>query len=321
MGDNMAKLLEGKVAIVTGAGRGLGREEALALAKHGAKVIVNDVGGSTNGKGEFHGPADDVVKEIKEMGGEAAPNYESVTSFEGAKRIIDQAIETFGKLDILVNNAGILRDKMVFNMTEEEFDAVIAVHLKGTFNCTRHATNYWRAESKAGKPVAGRIINTASDAGLLYNPGQSNYGAAKAGIAAFTLIVAKEVAKYGVTANVVVPVARTRLTTEATPSLAPMMGTKEEFEKKYGYDVLSPKAMAPLVVYLASDDAADITGQVIRVVGGNLWLLHSWRSSEPVKREPPGFWEPEEIGPKLRDLIAKAPQREELAGIIMSVLS
>nr|MDO8077969.1 SDR family oxidoreductase [Candidatus Freyarchaeota archaeon] len=317
----MAKLLEGKVAIVTGAGRGLGREEALALAKHGAKVIVNDVGGSTNGKGEFHGPADDVVKEIKEMGGEAAPNYESVTSFEGAKRIIDQAIETFGKLDILVNNAGILRDKMVFNMTEEEFDAVIAVHLKGTFNCTRHATNYWRAESKAGKPVAGRIINTASDAGLLYNPGQSNYGAAKAGIAAFTLIVAKEVAKYGVTANVVVPVARTRLTTEATPSLAPMMGTKEEFEKKYGYDVLSPKAMAPLVVYLASDDAADITGQVIRVVGGNLWLLHSWRSSEPVKREPPGFWEPEEIGPKLRDLIAKAPQREELAGIIMSVLS
>ncbi|MHA1209004.1 MAG: SDR family oxidoreductase [Candidatus Freyarchaeota archaeon] len=317
----MAKLLEGKVAIVTGAGRGLGREEALALAKHGAKVIVNDVGGGTNGKGEFHGPADDVVKEIKEMGGEAAPNYESVTSFEGAKRIIDQAIETFGKLDILVNNAGILRDKMVFNMTEEEFDAVIAVHLKGTFNCTRHATNYWRAESKAGKPVAGRIINTASDAGLLYNPGQSNYGAAKAGIAAFTLIVAKEVAKYGVTANVVVPVARTRLTTEATPSLAPMMGTKEEFEKKYGYDVLSPKAMAPLVVYLASDDAADITGQVIRVVGGNLWLLHSWRSSEPVKREPPGFWEPEEIGPKLRDLIAKAPQREELAGIIMSVLS
>ncbi|MHA1578355.1 MAG: SDR family oxidoreductase [Candidatus Freyarchaeota archaeon] len=317
----MAKLLEGKVAIVTGAGRGLGREEALALAKHGAKVIVNDVGGSANGKGEFHGPADDVVKEIKEMGGEAAPNYESVTSFEGAKRIIDQAIETFGKLDILVNNAGILRDKMVFNMTEEEFDAVIAVHLKGTFNCTRHATNYWRTESKAGKPVAGRIINTASDAGLLYNPGQSNYGAAKAGIVAFTLIVAKEVAKYGVTANVVVPVARTRLTTEATPSLAPMMGNKEEFEKKYGYDVLSPQAMAPLVVYLASDDAADITGQVIRVVGGNLWLLHSWRSSEPVKREPPGFWEPEEIGTKLRDLVAKAPQREELAGIIMSVLS
>ncbi len=310
------KLLENKVAVITGAGRGLGRAHALYFAEQGARMIVNDVG-----RKEDDYLADLVVDEIVSRGGTAQSNYEDVSGFEGAKRIIDQAVREFGGLDILVNNASILRDRMIFNMTAEEFDAVIAVHLKGTFNCTRHATNYWRAESKAGKPVAGRIINTASDAGLLYNPGQSNYGAAKAGIAAFTLIVAKEVAKYGVTANVVVPVARTRLTTEATPSLAPMMGTKEEFEKKYGYDVLSPKAMAPLVVYLASDDAADITGQVIRVVGGNLWLLHSWRSSEPVKREPPGFWEPEEIGPKLRDLIAKAPQREELAGIIMSVLS
>ncbi len=317
----MAKILEGKVVIVTGAGRGLGREEVLLLAKHGAKVIVNDMGGSHDGKGEFHGPADDVVKEIKEMGGEAAPNYESVTDFEGAKRIIDQAINTFGKLDILVNNAGILRDKMIFNMEESEFDYVIAVHLKGTFNCTRHATNYWRAESKAGKPVSGRIINTTSDAGLLYNVGQSNYGAAKAGIVAFTLIVAKEVARYGVTANVVVPVARTRLTTEATPSLAPMMGKKEDFEKRYGYDVLGPEAMAPLVVYLASDDAKDITGQVIRVVGGNLWLMHSWKSSEPVKRTPKGFWNPEEIGTPLKELVAKAPPREELAGIIMGALS
>ncbi|MFB0562420.1 MAG: SDR family NAD(P)-dependent oxidoreductase [Candidatus Lokiarchaeia archaeon] len=317
----MAGMLEGKVAIVTGAGRGLGREEALLLAKHGAKVIINDVGGSHDGKGEFHGPADDVVKEIKDMGGDAAPNYESVTDFEGAKRIIDQAIDTFGKLDILVNNAGILRDKMVFNMEEAEFDAVIAVHLKGTFNCTRHATNYWRAESKAGKPVAGRIINTTSDAGLLYNVGQSNYGAAKAGIVSFTLIVAKEVSRYGVTANVAVPVARTRLTTEATPSLAPMMGNKEDFEKKYGYDVLGPEGLAPLIAYLASDDAADITGQVIRVVGGNMWLMHSWKSSEAVKRDPAGFWEPKEIGPKLKELVAKAPPREELAGIIMGVLS
>lgn len=313
--------LKGKVAVVTGAGRGLGREEALLLAKYGAKVIVNDVGGSYDGKGEFHGPADDVVNEIKKMNGEAAPNYESVTSFKGAKNIIDQAISTFGRLDILVNNAGILRDKMIFNMEEEDFDAVIAVHLKGTFNCTRHACNYWRAESKEGKPVAGRIINTSSDAGLLYNPGQSNYGAAKAGITAFTLIVAKEMARYGVTANVIVPVARTRLTTEATPSLAPVMGTKEEFEKRYGYDPLGPEMMAPLVVFLASDEAKDVTGQVIRVVGGNLWLLHSWRSSEIVKRVPKGMWQPEEIGPKLRELIAKAPKREDLAGVIMSALS
>jgi NAD(P)-dependent dehydrogenase (short-subunit alcohol dehydrogenase family) len=254
------------------------------------------------------------------MKGEAAANYESVTSFQGAKKIIDQAISTFGKLDILVNNAGILRDKMIFNMEEEEFDAVIAVHLKGTFNCTRHACNYWRAESKEGKPVAGRIINTTSDAGLLYNPGQSNYAAAKAGIVGFTLVVAKEMVKYGVTANVVVPVARTRLTTEATPSMAPMMGTKEDFEKKYGYDVLGPEMMAPLVVYLASDDAKDITGQVVRVVGGNLWLMYSWKSSEVAKRSPPGMWKPEEIGQKLKPLIAKAPPREELAGIVLSVL-
>nr|MDO8099503.1 SDR family NAD(P)-dependent oxidoreductase [Candidatus Njordarchaeota archaeon] len=312
--------LKGKVAIVTGAGRGLGREESLLLAKYGAKVLVNDVGGATDGKGKFTGPADDVVKEIKALGGEAAPNYESVTSFEGAKKIIDQAISQFGKLDILVNNAGILRDKMVFNMEEEEFDSVIAVHLKGTFNCTRHACSYWRNESKAGKPVAGRIICTASDAGLLYNPGQSNYGAAKAGIAAFTLIVAKEMEKYGVTANVVVPLARTRLTTDATPQLAPMMGTKESFENKYGYDVLAPEMMAPLVVYLSSDDAKGISGQVIRVVGGNLWLLASWQSGERVKRTPPGKWTPEEIGPVLKQLLPKAPKREELQTVLGSAL-
>lgn len=312
--------LKGKVAIVTGAGRGLGRDESLLLAKYGAKVIVNDMGGATDGKGQFKGPADDVVKEIKDMGGEAAPNYESVTSFQGAKKIIDQAVSAFGKLDILVNNAGILRDKMVFNMEEEEWDAVIAVHLKGTFNCTRHACSYWRNESKAGKPVAGRIICTASDAGLLYNPGQSNYGAAKAGIAAFTLIVAQEVAKYGVTANVVVPLARTRLTTDATPDMAPFMGTKESFEKKYGYDILAPEMMAPLVVYLASDDAKGISGQVIRVVGGSLWLLRSWQSGEQVKRSPPGKWDPEEIGPILKQLLTKGPKREDARSVLVSAL-
>nr|MDO8061836.1 SDR family NAD(P)-dependent oxidoreductase [Candidatus Freyrarchaeum guaymaensis] len=158
----MAGLLKGKVAIVTGAGRGIGRREALTLAQEGAKVVVNDIGGGFDGRGQHHGPADEVVKEIKDMGGEAVPNYESVSDFQAAKRIIDTAIDSFGKLDILVNNAGILRDRMIFNMTEEEWDAVINVHLKGTFNCTRHACAYWRAEAKAGKPVAGRIINTAS---------------------------------------------------------------------------------------------------------------------------------------------------------------
>ena len=312
----MPKLLEDKVAIVTGAGRGIGRGDALLLAKKGAKVVVNDVGGGFDGKGEHHGPADDIVKEIRDFGGEAVTNYDSVVDFQAAKRIIDTAISNFGKLDILVNNAGILRDRMIFNMTEEEWNDVLDVHLKGTFNCTRHACAYWREQHKAGKPVAGRIINTVSDAGLVYNPGQSNYGAAKAGIAAFTLIVAKEMAKYGVTSNVVTPFARTRLTTDATPSLAPFMNilTPEDMEKKFGFDVLDPENIAPLVVYLASDDAKDITGQVFRIVGGTVWLLESWRSFKKITK--PGRWTAEELGPKVKELLSKAPERENFQAIM-----
>jgi len=310
----MPKLLEGKVAIVTGAGRGIGRGESLLLAKEGAKVVVNDVGGGFDGKGEHHGPADDIVKEIEDFGGEAVPNYDSVVDFQAAKSIIDTAVSNFGKLDILVNNAGILRDRMVFNMTEEEWDAVLGVHLKGTFNCTRHACAYWREQHKAGKPVAGRIINTVSDAGLVYNPGQSNYGAAKAGTAAFTLIVAKEMARYGVTSNVVTPMARTRLTTDATPSLAPLMSTPEGMEKKIGFDVLDPENTAPLVVYLASDDAKDITGQVFRIIGGTVWLLESWRSFDKITK--PSRWTPEELGPKVKELLSRAPERENLQVIM-----
>jgi len=310
----MTKLLEDKVAIVTGAGRGIGRGEALLLAKEGAKVVVNDVGGGFDGQGGHHGPADDIVKEIRGFGGEAVSNYDSVADFQAAKRIIDTAVSNFGKLDILVNNAGILRDRMIFNMAEEEWDVVLAVHLKGTFNCTRHACAYWREQHKVGKPVEGRIINTVSDAGLVYNPGQSNYGAAKAGIAAFTLIVAKEMAKYGVTSNVVVPMARTRLTTDATPSLAPLMGTPEDMEKKVGFDVLDPDNIAPLVAYLASDDAKDITGQVFRIIGGTVWLLESWRSFDKITKQ--SRWTPEELGPKVKELLSRAPERENLQAII-----
>jgi NAD(P)-dependent dehydrogenase (short-subunit alcohol dehydrogenase family) len=310
----MPKLLEGKVAIVTGAGRGIGRGDALLLAKEGAKVVVNDVGGGFDGKGEHHGPADDLVKEMEDFGGEAIPNYDSIVDFQAAKRIIDTAITNFGKLDILVNNAGILRDRMIFNMAEEEWDAVLDVHLKGTFNCTRHACAYWRGQHKAGKPVEGRVINTVSDAGLVYNPGQSNYGAAKAGIAALTLIVAKEMAKYGVTSNVVVPMARTRLTTDATPSLAPLMSTPEDLERKFGFDVLDPDNIAPLVVYLASDDAKGITGQVFRIIGGTVWLLESWRSFD--KTAKPGRWTPEELGPRVKELLSSAPERDSLQSII-----
>lgn len=314
----MMKLLEGKVAIVTGAGRGLGREEALELARQGAKVVVNDVGGGFDGKGEHHGPADEVVEEIRKMGGEAVPSYESVSSFEGAKKIVETALENFGKLDILVNNAGILRDRMIFNMTEEEWDDVINVHLKGTFNCTRHACAYWREQHKAGKPVSGRIINTASDAGLLYNPGQSNYGAAKAGIVAFTLIVAKEMEKYGVTANVIVPLARTRLTTEATPSMAPLMSTPEEMEKRFGFDILSPANAAPLVAYLASDLAAGITGRVIRIVGGTVWVLDGWRSLQKASKK--GKWSVEELAEVLPSLLEKMPPPQDLRSLLVEEL-
>ncbi|MEM2866198.1 MAG: SDR family oxidoreductase [Candidatus Hadarchaeales archaeon] len=311
-------LLGGKVAIVTGAGRGLGREEALELARHGAKVVVNDVGGGFDGKGEHHGPADEVVEEIRRMGGEAVPNYESVSDFEGARRIVEEAVESFGRLDILVNNAGILRDRMIFNMSEEEWDAVINVHLKGTFNCTRHACAYWREQHKAGKPISGRIINTASDAGLLYNPGQSNYGAAKAGIVAFTLIVAKEMEKYGVTANVIVPLARTRLTTEATPSMAPLMSTPEEMEKRFGFDVLAPGNAAPLVAFLASDQASGITGKVIRIVGGTVWVLDGWRS--PQKASKKGRWSAEELARVLPELLKKVPPPQDLPSLLAEEL-
>jgi len=248
------------------------------------------------------------------MGGEAVPSYESVADFEGARRIVEKAVESFGRLDILVNNAGILRDRMIFNMTEEDWDLVMDVHLKGTFNCTRHACAYWRAEHKAGRPVSGRIINTSSDAGLLYNPGQSNYGAAKAGIVAFTLIVAKEMQKYGVTSNVIVPLARTRLTTDATPSLAPLMGTPEEMERRFGFDPLAPENVAPLVAFLASDRASGITGRVIRLVGGTVWLLEGWRTAQKVSKQ--GRWTAEELAEVLPGLVEKVPPPQDLSSLL-----
>ena len=310
----MKKMLKDKIAIVTGSGRGIGRGIALLMAKEGAKVLVNDMGGLVDGSGVHHGPADDVVKEIKDFGGEAIPNYESVVDFEGAKRMVDTAINTFGKLNILVNNAGIVRDKMVFSMAEEDWDAVVAVHLKGTFNCLRHACAYWRTEQKAGKPIAGRIINMTSDSGLLYNPGQSNYGAAKAGVVALSLITAMEMVRYGVTCNVVTPMARTRLTVGTSPQTAEVMGKPEDMVKKIGYDPFDPNNIAPLVAYFASDDAKDITGQVFRIAGGVVWLLQGWRSVDTIKKSGP--WTPEELGPEVKRLLEKAPPKDSPVTIL-----
>jgi NAD(P)-dependent dehydrogenase (short-subunit alcohol dehydrogenase family) len=304
----MAKMVEGKVVIVTGAGRGIGRGHALLLAENGAKVVVNDPGVHFDGTGHTTGPADEVVSEIKSAGGEAVANYESVADFQGAKRIIDCAIENFGELNILVNNAGILRDRMIFNMAEEEWDAVIGVHLKGTFNCIRHACAYWREEHKAGRNHEGKIVNTTSDSGLLGNPGQCNYGAAKAGIAALTVITAREMARYGVNCNAVAPGGRTRMTTDAIPAQAAIMGAKPPEGE---FDMFAPENVAPLVVFLASDEAKDITGEIFRCFGDRVWFLRGWHTIDSEARGK-ARWSPEELGPVVKEMMKEAPPKEDM---------
>jgi len=262
--------LAGKVAIVTGAGRGIGRAHALALAAAGATVIVNDLGGELSGEGHDATPAQQVADEIRAAGGEAAANDENVADFAGAERMITQAIDDFGRLDILVNNAGILRDRMLMNMTEGEWDAVIAVHLKGHFAPTRHAAAYWRDRSKAGNDVKGRVVNTSSPSGVFGNVGQANYGAAKAGIAGLTLIAAQELQRYGVTVNCLAPNARTRMTESAF----------ELPDDAAEFDALDPANMAPIVVALCADEAQHITGQVFHVWGGAVNALQGWSAGE-----------------------------------------
>jgi NAD(P)-dependent dehydrogenase (short-subunit alcohol dehydrogenase family) len=308
-------LLAGKVAIVTGSGRGIGREEALLMAKHGAKVVVNDLGAHFDGTGQASAtPAQEVVAEIKKMGGEAVANGDSVADFKAAKRIIQCALDTFGKLNIVVNNAGILRDRMIFNMNEEDWDAVVAVHLKGTFNMCRHASEYWREEHKKGNQLNGRIINTSSDAGLIGNVGQSNYGACKAAVATMAIIIGHEMKKYGVTANAIAPVARTRLTVDATPSTAALMGTKPEEGK---FDMFSPVNIAPLVAWLASDDAAGVNGQVFRVGGSSVWPMKGWNSATRVRSQK-GTWEPAELGKRLKEELGKGITAGENMGDIFA---
>ena len=284
-------VLEGKVVIVTGAGRGLGRSHALALAREGAKVVVNDLGTELDGTGTSQAPADEVVRAITDSGGVATANYESVADFQGAKRIIDCAIDSFGKLDILVNNAGFVRDKIAFNMSEEDFDAIIATHLKGTFNCSRWACAYFREQSKEGKLQNGRIISTSSHSGLLGNVGQTNYGAAKAGVAAMTIIWSMEMARYNVTCNAIAPMARTRMT-ETNLDPPP--------EDSQAFDEYAPENISPLVVYLASDQAQHITGRVFSIRGGNLESFQPWQIGKSIdigKR-----WTVKEIGERIGEL-------------------
>jgi len=285
-------LLDGRVAIVTGAGRGIGRDHAISLARHGAKVVVNDLGGAADGTGRDLTPAESVVAEIEGMGGKAIANGDDVADFEGAERMVRSAIDTFGDLHILVNNAGILRDRVLANMTEAEWDAVINVHLKGTFAPARHAVAYWREQAKAGNPVSGRIINTTSVSGIYGNPGQTNYGAAKAGIAAFTVIAALEVARYGVTVNAVAPVALTRM----TEGLGPAPETEEEKEAR------APHWIAPVVTWLGSEQAGDVTGRVFEASGTVLAIAEGWHrgpTTAPVD-------DPTQIEASVRELLAAA---------------
>ena len=281
--------LTGKVAIVTGAGRGIGRSHALALAVAGAKVVVNDLGGSLAGEGSDLTPAQQVVAEIEAAGGEAVADGENVADFAGAGRLVQHAIDVLGRLDILVNNAGILRDRMLVNMEEDEWDAVIAVHLKGHFATTRHAAAHWRERSKAGEDVRARVINTSSPSGVFGNVGQTNYGAAKAGIAAFTIIAAQELGRYGVTVNCLAPNARTRMTEETFE-----MGAPQE-----GFDPLDPSNNSPIVVALCADEAQGITGQCFHVWGGAVNALRPWDAGELFQRDE--GWDADDLLAALRE--------------------
>ncbi len=297
----MAGLCEGRVAIVTGGGRGIGREYCLMLAAEGAKVVVNDLGGARDGIGADLGPADEVVNEIRAAGGEAVANGADVSDWEQSKAMIDQAVSSFGKLDVLINNAGILRDRMLVNMTEAEWDAVIKVHLKGTFAPAHHAAAYWRDVNKAtGESVNARLINTSSVSGIYGNIGQTNYGAAKMGIAAFTIISARELRRYGVTVNAIAPGALTRLTED-------LGGPVTEERRESG----DPMWVAPIAVWLASEQSAEVSGRMFEASGNVLAIAEGWRrgpTAKPTKN-------PHEMGPKVAEMMKTARKNAGMNGM------
>ncbi len=301
----MSGIMEGRVVIVTGAARGIGRGHALEFARQGAKVVVNDLGAETDGTGSSTGAAGEVAEEIRAMGGEAVVSGEDVSDFDGASRLVRMAVEHFGDLHVLVNNAGILRDRMLVNMTPEEWDAVIRVHLRGTFAPLRHAAAYWRGRAKAGDPVDARVINTTSSSGIYGNPGQGNYGAAKAGIAALTIIAARELGRYGVTVNAVAPAALTRMTEGLIPGGRPPVE---------GFDPAAPDNIAPLVVWLASEQAREITGRVFNVRGGMISVAEGWHAGPGVDKG--ARWDPAELGDVVPGLVAKAASNALTSGEI-----
>ena len=298
----MGNLCDDRVAIVTGAGRGIGREHALMLASQGAKVVVNDLGGDVDGAGGDLSPAQEVVAEIEAMGGQALVNGANVADFAASGVMVQQAIDAWGRLDILVNNAGILRDRMVFSMAEEDFDAVVNVHLKGTFSTTHHASVFWRETVKAGGETFGRIVNTSSPSGIYGNVGQSNYGAAKAGIAAFTVITAMELVKYGVTVNCLAPAAYTRMTAE----LPGFNNLDDE-----GQEDMGPRWISVITAWLCSDAAQNVTGRVFDVVGNRVGIAEQWHLG-PTATQPE---DPAELTDIVAGLMAEAQLNPDMSGI------
>jgi NAD(P)-dependent dehydrogenase (short-subunit alcohol dehydrogenase family) len=290
-------ICDGRVVIITGAGRGLGRAHALAFAAAGAKVVVNDLGASLTGEGTDLSPAQEVVAEITAAGGEAIVNGDDVSDWDGAGSMVAEAIDTFGGLDTIVTNAGIVRDRMLVNMSVDEWDAVMRVHLRGLFCPVRHAIGYWREEHKAGRPREARIVTTSSGAGLFGSVSQGNYSSAKAGIAAFTIVAAAELGRYGVLANTIAPSARSRMTEGA---FSEMMAPVEPGQ----FDAMDPANVSPLVVWLGSGEC-DVTGRAFEVAGGEISVADGWQHGAPFDKG--ARWEPEEIGAIVADLLAAAP--------------
>ena len=298
------QICEGRVVIVTGAGRGLGRAYALELARQGAAVVVNDLGVGTHGEASADTPAQQVVDEIKATGGRAVANYDDVSDWDAGKRIIDTALETFGQLDAVVNNAGFVRDRMFVSSTPEEWDAVLRVHLRGHFCTSRHAVDYWRAQQKAGKPVDARIVNTTSGAGLQGSIGQSAYSAAKGGIASLTLVQAAELKRYGITANALAPNARTRMTEGAFG---------EAMNKKEGdFDLFDPDNTAPLVAWLVSEQSRQVTGQVFELLGGRISLALGW--TDGPSEDKGARWDAAGIGEAIGRLVRARPAAKPVYG-------
>ena len=303
----MEQLCKNRVVIVTGAGRGIGREYPLEFARQGARVVVNDLGGSSTGVGAASGPAQEVVDEIKALGGQAIANGDDISDWEGAQRLVQTAIDHFGGLDVLVNNAGILRDKLLVNMDIADFDDVVRVHLRGTFAPMRHACAWWRDEAKAGRQRQARVINTSSSSGLYGIPGQTNYGAAKAGIANMTIVAAMELARYGVTVNAIYPTAKSRLTEDVFKQ-AGMVSDGTAF------DPFDASNVAPLVVWLGTEQSVEITGRVFGVRGGSITVAEGWHAGPKVDKGE--RWTVAELGSVVPDLVRSAQPNAKISGEI-----